>query len=85
MENTLKESLYNLGSGEEITIKELALLIQEIVSHKGEIFWDKSKPDGTPRKLLESEKFKNLGWESIISLNNGIKMTYSNFIESNLL
>jgi len=84
MENNLEESLYNVGSGEEITIKELALLIQEIIGHKGEIIWDKSKPNGTPRKLLDSSKFKNLGWESIISLQNGIKMTYSNFIENSL-
>jgi len=84
MENNLEESLYNVGSGEEITIKELALLIQEIIGHKGEIIWDKSKPNGTPRKLLDSAKFKNLGWESIVSLQNGIKMTYSNFIENSL-
>ena len=84
MENTLEESLYNVGSAEETSIKELALLIQKIVGHKGEIIWDTSKPDGTPRKLLDSSKFKNLGWESIISLENGIKMTYSNFLENSL-
>jgi GDP-L-fucose synthase len=84
MVNTFEESLYNVGSGEERTIEELALLIQEIVGHKGEIIWDKSKPDGTPRKLLDSTKFKNLGWESVISLENGIKMTYSNFLENSL-
>ena len=82
MENTLEESLYNVGSAEEISIKELALLIQKIVGHKGEIIWDGSKPDGTPRKLLNSAKFNSLGWESIISLEDGIKMTYSNFIEN---
>lgn len=84
MENTLEESLYNIGSGEEISIKELALLIQKIVGHKGEIIWDRSKPDGTPRKLLHSAKFNSLGWESIISLKSGIKMTYSNFLENSL-
>ena len=84
MENNLEESLYNVGSGEEIKIKELALLIQKTVGHKGAIIWDRSKPDGTPRKLLHSAKFKNLGWESIISLENGIKMTYSNFLENSL-
>jgi len=84
MENTLEESLYNIGSGEEISIKELALLIQKIVGHKGEIIWDRSKPDGTPRKLLHSAKFNSLGWESIISLEDGIKMTYSNFLENSL-
>lgn len=84
MENTLEESLYNIGSGEEISIKELALLIQKIVGYKGEIIWDRSKPDGTPRKLLHSAKFNSLGWESIISLEDGIKMTYSNFLENSL-
>jgi GDP-L-fucose synthase len=84
MENTLEESLYNVGSAEETSIKELALLIQKIVGHKGEIIWDTSKPDGTPRKLLHSAKFNSLGWESIISLEDGIKMTYSNFLENSL-
>ena len=82
IEKTLEESLYNVGSAEETSIKELALLIQKIVGHKGEIIWDGSKPDGTPRKLLNSAKFNSLGWESIISLEDGIKMTYSNFIEN---
>ena len=84
VQNESKSHLYNIGSGEELSISELALLIQEIVGHKGEIIWDKSKPDGTPRKLLDSTKFKNLGWESVISLENGIKMTYSNFLENSL-
>jgi len=76
MENTLEESLYNVGSGEEITIKELALLIQEIVGHKGEIIWDNTKPDGTPRKLLDSTKFKNIGWEILIDPKLGINRVY---------
>ena len=76
MENTLEESLYNVGSGEEISIKELALLIQEIVGHKGEIIWDKSKPDGTPRKLMDSFKLTNLGWTQKIDLKSGIKNTF---------
>lgn len=80
MENTLEESLYNIGSGEEISIKELALLIQKIVGHKGEIIWDRSKPDGTPRKLLHSAKFNSLGWESIISLEDGIKDAYESYL-----
>ena len=84
MENTLEESLYNIGSGEEITIKELALLIQKIVSHKGKIIWDKSKPNGTPRKLLDTSKFKNLNWNPLVNLEKGIKMTYSNFLENSL-
>ena len=84
MENTLEESLYNVGSGEEISIKELALLIQEIVGHKGEIIWDKSKPNGTPRKLLDSTNFKTLGWKPNIRTEEGIKKTYKSFIRSYL-
>ena len=80
MENTLEESLYNVGSAEEISIKELALLIQETVGHKGEIIWDKSKPDGTPRKLLDSTSFKTLGWKPNIKTEEGIKKTYESFI-----
>ena len=82
IENTLNESLYNIGSSEEISIKELALLIQQIVGHKGEIIWDKSKPDGTPRKLLDSTSFQNLGWNPYIGLEEGIKKTYSSFLEN---
>ena len=66
--NKMEESLYNVGSGSEISIKELAELIQEITGHKGDIIWDKTKPDGTPRKLMDSFKIKNLGWKSEISL-----------------
>ena len=82
IENTLKESLYNVGSSKEISIKGLALLIQEIVGHKGEIIWDKSKPDGTPRKLLDSSNFKTLGWKPNIKAEEGIKKTYLSFISS---
>ena len=82
MENTLEESLHNVGSAEEISIKELALLIQETVGHKGEIIWDKSKPDGTPRKLLDSTSFKTLGWKPNIKTEEGIKKTYESFKSS---
>ena len=80
MENTLEESLYNLGSGEEISIKELALLIQETVGHKGDIIWDNSKPDGTPRKLMDSDLINSLGWKSNTDLVEGIKKTYKDFL-----
>ena len=76
MEYTLEEIIYNVGSGEEITIKELALLIQEIVGHKGEIIWDNTKPDGTPRKLMDSTPFLKLGWKSGVNLERGIRHTY---------
>ena len=62
LENKLPEYLYNIGSGKDITIKQLAETIQNVVGHKGDIIWDNSKPDGTPRKLLDVSKMKALGW-----------------------
>ena len=82
LENKMKESLYNIGSGNEISIKELAELVQKTIGHLGSIIWDKSKPDGTPRKLMDSSKMKELGWNSTINLNNGIQDIYNWFIES---
>jgi GDP-L-fucose synthase len=82
IENKLEESFYNVGSGEEITIKELALLIQEIVGHDGEIIWDNSKPDGTPRKLMDSGQMNQLGWFFKINLKVGINIIYKEFCKS---
>ena len=82
LENKLPDYLYNIGTGKELTIKELALLIQKIVGHSGEIIWDNSKPDGTPRKLLDVSKMQNLGWKHQINLEKGIQMTYDWFLEN---
>ena len=82
LENQLTESLYNIGSGVDLTIKELAELIQKIVGHKGEILWDSSKPNGTPRKLMDVSKITNAGWKAKISLEEGIKATYEWFLEN---
>ena len=82
LENKLNRSLYNVGSGEEVSIKELAGLIKNLLGFKGEILWDKYKPDGTPRKLLNSSSFQNLGWNPTIGLEEGIKKTYSSFLEN---
>ena len=76
LENLLKENLYNIGSGNEISIKELALLIKKIVGYNGEIRWDNSKSDGTPRKLLDSCKMNDLGWKAKIDLKKGINEVY---------
>ncbi len=80
IENKLEKSLYNVGSGVDLTIKDLALLIQKTVEHKGNIKWDNSKPDGSPRKLMDVSKLKELGWESQIKLEDGIKQTYQWFL-----
>ena len=69
----------NAGSGEEISIKDLAELVASIVGYKGDILWDTSKPNGTPRKLLDLSKSNNMGWKHKISLEDGIKITYEDF------
>ena len=63
----------NAGCGEDISIKELADLVKEIVGYPGEIIWDSTRPDGTPRKLLEVSKLKSLGWQPTVSLLEGIQ------------
>ena len=82
LENKLPENLYNIGTGKDLTIKQLAELIQKTVGHQGEIIWDSSKPDGTPRKLMNVEKIKSTGWEYSVGLEAGIKKTYEWFLEN---
>ena len=74
-----EEHSYNVGTGVDLTIKELARIIQLAVGHKGQIVWDKSKPDGTPRKLMDISKSNILGWHSTIDLGSGIKEVYNVF------
>ncbi|WP_338222577.1 GDP-L-fucose synthase [Algoriphagus confluentis] len=81
LENEFQDNLYNVGTGEDLTIKELALLIQRIVGHTGEIFWDSTKPDGTPRKLMDVSKMTQAGWKAKTSLEDGIRKTYQWFLE----
>jgi GDP-L-fucose synthase len=71
--------LINIGVGEDIEIKELAMLIQKIVGYEGEIVHDLSKPDGTPRKLMDVTKLHNLGWKAAISLEEGLRSVYADF------
>ena len=82
LENKLPEYLYNVGSGKDITIKELAETIQKVTGHQGEIIWDSSKPDGTPRKLMDVSKMKEIGWEYRTELQQGIEKTYAWFLEN---
>ena len=82
LENVLPEHLYNVGTGVDLTIKELAELIQKTVGHTGEIVWDASKPDGTPRKLMDVSKMHHLGWQHQVSLEDGIRKTYQWFLEN---
>jgi GDP-L-fucose synthase len=71
-----EKQFMNIGYGSDITIKHLAELIQKIVGHEGEIIWDTSKPNGTPRKLMDSSRIKELGWEPKIELEEGINGVY---------
>jgi GDP-L-fucose synthase len=82
LENNLAESLYNIGTGTDISIKNLAILIQKTVGHEGEIIWDSTKPDGTPRKLLDMTKLHSLNWSAQTNLEDGIKKTYNWFLEN---
>ena len=82
LENELPEFLYNVGSGKDITIKELAETIKAVVGYKGNILWDKSKPDGTPRKLIDVSKMRDLGWSYSTELTEGIEKTYQWFLEN---
>jgi GDP-L-fucose synthase len=82
LENNLPEYLYNIGTGKDITIKELAETIQKITGHQGKIIWDTSKPDGTPRKLMDVSKMKKIGWEYRTDLIYGIEKTYNWLLEN---
>jgi len=82
LENNLPEYLYNIGTGKDITIKELAKTIQIVTGHQGKILWDDSKPDGTPRKLMDVSKMKEIGWEYSTELELGIKKTYQWFLNN---
>jgi len=72
----------NVGSGKEVTIKELAELMKEVVGFEGDLVWDSTKPDGTPRKLMDSSKLANLGWTPKVSLKDGLADTYKWYLEN---
>ena len=80
MDNYEDSEIINVGSGQEVSIAELARLVADVVGYTGLIQYNSSMPDGTPRKLLDGSRLKNLGWSSSISLREGISSTYSWFI-----
>lgn len=82
MNNYNENETVNAGTGKEITIKELTELVAKIVGYNGEILWDTSKPNGTPRKLLDISKTKKLGWKYKIELKDGIKYAYEDFLKN---
>ena len=77
--------LLNIGSGEDQTIKELALIVRETVGYEGKIVWDTDKPDGTPRKLLDVGKMRALGWRPTLGLREGLALTYRDFLSNQRL
>ena len=83
IDKKVETDLLNVGSGDEITIKNLAEKIKKVIDYKGELIFDTSMPDGNPRKLIDSQKINNLGWEPTIDLDEGLKITYSWFLENN--
>ena len=84
MENSekLEGRHYNIGSGTDYSIRELADIIKSIVRYDGEILWDTDKPDGTPKKLLDSSRFLSLGWRPSIPLETGLRLTYEWFLKN---
>jgi GDP-L-fucose synthase len=80
MEHYSEEQIINVGSAFEVTIRELAELIQRIIGFEGEIVWDSSKPDGTPRKLMDSSRLLRLGWKPRIDLETGIRTAYEDWL-----
>ncbi len=77
------EDILNVGSGEEISIKELAIKIKKVIDYQGDLKFDQTKPDGNPRKLLDSSKINELGWFSQVSLDDGLIKTYEWFLKNN--
>jgi GDP-L-fucose synthase len=76
----LDKGIYNVGTGQDISIKELSKLVQTIIGHNGEVFWDDTKPDGTPKKLLDSTHFLSEGWSPITDLKQGIYKSYISYL-----
>jgi len=83
MNNYNEEQFVNIGVGEDISIKDLALMIKEVVGYEGQLEFDSSKPDGTPRKLMDVSKLKGLGWEAKTNLKEGISLAYEDFKQKN--
>ena len=82
IENNLEDDLINIGSGEEVTIYELANLVKKTLNYDGEFIFDNSKPDGNPRKFLDSSLINSYGWEAKTDLESGLQYTYKWYIDN---
>ena len=80
MEQSISDGIFNVGSGEDVTIHELAVTVMDVVGFTGEIVFDASKPDGTPRKLLNVDRMRTLGWQAKTKLVDGIAEAYADFL-----
>jgi GDP-L-fucose synthase len=80
MENYSEEPFINVGFGSDLSIRELAETVKRVVGFAGEIVWDKTKPDGTPRKLMDSSRLLALGWRPEVDLERGLRMAYEDFL-----
>jgi GDP-L-fucose synthase len=85
MQNYSEEQFINIGSGSEITIKALAEMVGKIIGFEGKIVWDTSKPDGTPRKLMDSARLFALGWKPKVNLEEGIRLAYKDFCQKKVI
>jgi len=85
MENYDEKDIINVGSGTYYTIAELAQIIKDIIGYDGEIIYDHTKPDGTPRKLMDSSRMYNLGWKPVTGLKEGIQQAYNDFLTNQKL
>ena len=83
MENGIGDGIFNVGTGQDVTIRELAETVMSVVGFKGNIVFDASKPDGTPRKLLNVDRMRALGWQAKTSLRDGIARAYADFLTKN--
>jgi len=81
MQNYDEPNLINIGTGEDITIKDLALLVKKVIGYQGNIEFDTTKPDGTPRKLMDVSKLHNKGWHHTVELEEGVELAYQDFLE----
>jgi GDP-L-fucose synthase len=82
MENNVGHGTYNIGTGSDVTIRELAQTIMRVVGYQGELEWDRGKPDGTPRKLLDVSRMDALGWRAKCALGDGLRQVYAWYLES---
>jgi len=83
MENYSEENFINIGTGVDVTIRELSEIVKSVIGFKGNIAWDTSKPDGTPRKLLDVTRLSALGWKPQVELEAGIRLAYDAFLKTN--